>query len=119
MTAATMTAAQKTIAAAMTEAELQAAVIDLARFYGWLVHHTRPALRQSGRWSTPIQGDRGYPDLTLAKVGRLLIPELKSQRGVRTCEQIRWAEALRPHYRLWRPVDWVSGDIRRELEAAP
>lgn len=118
MTAPTLNPAQKTIAANMTEVELQNLVIDMARFYGWLVHHDRPARRQSGAWSTPIQGDRGYPDLTLAKPGRLLIPELKTQRGVRTADQIRWAQALHPHYRLWRPANWLAGDIHRALTTA-
>jgi hypothetical protein len=113
-----VTAALQALAAGMTEAKLQANVIELARVYGWLVHHTRPAQRQSGSWSTPIQGDAGYPDLTLAKPGSLLLVELKSQRGTRTRDQIRWAQALHPHYRLWRPADWLAGNIRRALVVA-
>jgi hypothetical protein len=114
--AALRTPGLKAIARAMSEAELQTLVIDLARHLGWLVHHVRPAMRQSGGYSTPIQGHKGYPDLTLAKPGRLLIPELKSQVGRCSPEQRAWADALDPYYRLWRPADWLSGVIRSELE---
>lgn len=110
------TVAQQQIAAAMSEDDLQALVVDLAHFYGWRVHHTRPALRQSGGWSTPIQGNPGFTDLVLAKAGLVRFVELKSQRGKRSNDQILWATALLPHYSLWRPGNWVDGTIRRYLE---
>ena len=53
----------------MTEAELKRAVLRLAYSHGWLVYHV-PATNVRGS-----QG-RGYPDLTLAKAGRVLWLEL-------------------------------------------
>jgi hypothetical protein len=97
----------------ITERRFQGLVIEYARLRGWLVHHTRPALRQSGGWSTPIQGDAGFPDLVLARRGALLLVELKSAKGRLSEPQRRWAEAFRGEgwgtavqYRLWRPDDW-------------
>ena len=51
----------------INEAALQNAVIELAKLYGWKVHHTRPAQMPSGKWATPIQGHAGFPDLVLVR----------------------------------------------------
>lgn len=100
------------IAAAMTEAELQTNVIDLAHAYGWLVVHQRPALTNSG-YRTAIQGDKGFPDLVLAKAGRVLLAELKSQTGRLTDDQQRWVTASGAY--VWRPTDWLNNEIHRAL----
>ena len=64
----------------MTEADLQQAVIECARTLGWMVAHFRPALRQSGRWSTPVQADgKGFPDLVLARAGRVIFAEAQER----------------------------------------
>ncbi len=93
----------------MTEAEFQRSVIELAQALGYLVHHVRPAMRQSGKWSTPIQGHKGFPDLVFAHpTGRVLFVELKSENGVLSPEQKDWGEALArssPYY-VWYPSDW-------------
>lgn len=78
----------------MTESQFQAQVVELARLRGWLVHHTRPALNRSGRWSTPITGDPGFPDLILARRGRVIIAELKSEQGRVSTAQRRWLTEL-------------------------
>ena len=93
----------------ISEAEFQAQVIELAQLRGWLVHAERPAQRQSGHWSTPIQGNAGFPDLVLARGGRLIFAELKSAKGRMRPEQQAWLDALRPgalRVFLWRPTDW-------------
>lgn len=89
-----------------TEAQFQQTVIMFAQLRGWLVHHTRPALRQSGGWSTPIQGNRGFPDLVLARNGTVLFVELKSATGRLSVDQKSWLEAIGIQFRLWRPADW-------------
>lgn len=89
----------------MTEADLLARVIDTAHLYGWLVHHTRPARTAQG-WRTPIQGDRGAPDLLLARNGVVILAELKSGRGQLGPGQADWLDACGPFGRLWRPQDW-------------
>lgn len=39
----------------------------LARQYGYLAHHMRASLSQSGRWMSAISGDPGFPDWVFAK----------------------------------------------------
>lgn len=95
---------RRAVARSQTEAEFQAAVIDLARLRGWLVMHTRPARTAKG-WATPIQGDKGYPDLTLARHKRVVFLELKSQKGRVSADQKHWLEEL-PDANLFRPSDW-------------
>lgn len=101
------------LALVMTEEEFTATVIELAQWRKWRVFHPRPARTRNG-WRTLTQGDIGYPDLTLARGGVVLLCELKSQRGRLSADQKRWAEQIGPeHYRFWRPSD--LDDIRREL----
>lgn len=90
------------------ESEFQATVVELARLRGWRLHHTRPARTQKG-WRTPIQGDPGFPDLTMVRGDRVLFVELKSERGRVSPHQEAWLEALRAagaEVAVWRPRDW-------------
>ena len=89
----------------LSEAQLQARVIDLARLRGYRVAHFRPARTAQG-WRTPITGHPGFPDLVIAKDGRFLAIELKSSTGRPTRDQLSWLDALGEHGRLWRPDDW-------------
>jgi hypothetical protein len=89
----------------LTEAQFTDTIIELAKYRGWKVAHFRPAQMQSGRWATAMKGDIGYPDLSLARRGRVLIVELKTDVGRYGRGQQEWAEALGDHYRLWRPRD--------------
>jgi hypothetical protein len=95
-----------------SESELQSTIIDIAHRFGWLVHHARPARTRSGGWATPIQGDKGFPDLVLAKNGRIIIAELKSAKGRLSPEQETWVRALGCceedppiEVYVWRPAD--------------
>lgn len=95
----------------MLEAVFQQHVVTLARLRGWLVHHTRPAKARSGRWVTPIQGDPGLPDLILARRGRVIMAELKSENGRLSGAQKRWIEHLDTsdasvEVFVWRPSLW-------------
>ena len=79
----------------LTEAECQRTIVEAAKRGGWLVHAERPAMRQSGKWSTPVQGHVGFPDLVLAHVGRgFLFVELKRKPNKLTDEQLRWMSTL-------------------------
>lgn len=98
----------------MSEASFTETVIQLAKFYGWMVTHFRPAWTESG-WRTPLSGHKGFPDLVLARNGVVLIVELKTQKGRTTKEQQRWAEAIGEQYRLWRPGD-IDTHIKEELK---
>ena len=106
------------LAGAMSEDDLLRAVLDLARLTGWMCHHCRPAQVRNGKWVTPIQGDPGFPDLILAKPGRLVVAELKSARGRVTPVQAEWLDAFAGtavEVFVWRPADWASGTIRAVL----
>ncbi len=106
-------------ARAMSEDDLLRAVLDLARLTHWQVHHCRAA-RVGNTWATPIQGDPGFPDLILAKPGRLIAAELKSARGRVTGGQAEWLDVLAAvggpvEAHVWRPADWASGAVRVAL----
>ena len=99
----------------MTEAELQEAVIELAGWYGYLIHHDRPARTKDGTWKTHIQGTAGFPDLVLVHpdTGHIIFAELKSLRGKTSDSQARWLRALASNHGhrtfLWTPDDWGPG----------
>jgi hypothetical protein len=84
-----------------TEKEFADKVVSLAKLTGWRVYRT---------WIS-IRSPAGFPDLVLAKPGRkLIIAELKSERGRLTPAQRDWLELLK-HVQgidvyMWRPSDW-------------
>lgn len=95
-----------------SEDELSNAVKALALTTGWLACHFRPA-RSSKGWSTPIEGNRGFPDWVFVRDGRLVFAELKSSKGRTSEEQKRWLEELgavrsAPEVFLWRPGDYEA-----------
>lgn len=97
-----------------SETEFLNLVVDYAHIRGWLVHHDRPAMNRHGDYRTALQGDAGFPDLVVARHGRVVFAELKSKAGRPTPAQNRWADHLRYDlgfestfdYYLWRPEDW-------------
>jgi hypothetical protein len=106
-----------TLSRAMSEADLQAAIIEYAQLKGWLVHAERSAWTSKG-YRTPIQGDKGFPDLVLARKNKVVFVECKSEKGELTGEQHNWYMALsssRYSY-IWRPSDWLDGTVQRILE---
>lgn len=79
-----------------TEAQCQDTIIAAARRCGWLVHAERPAVNRSGRWSTPVQGHPGFPDLVLITPDRtqLHLVELKRRPNKLEPAQHVWLDAL-------------------------
>lgn len=98
----------------MTEADLQKAVLDLAKLSGWRTAHFRPGMNRRGVWQTAVAGDgAGFPDLVLVHPVKraVLYRELKSERGRLTFEQHEWGRTLTAagaDYGVWRPSDWPS-----------
>lgn len=92
---------------AISEKAFQAQVVQLATLNGWLVFHPYDSRR-----STP-----GFPDLTLCRPPRLLLAEIKTQRGQVRQAQREWLAALRQcpeaEVYLWRPGNW--DEIERVL----
>jgi hypothetical protein len=91
----------------LTEADFQQRVMDTAKLNGWMCVHYRPAW-VGGRMVTALQGDKGAPDLILARGGVLLLAELKSETGRLSMDQQRWLAALGGYGRCWRPADWPA-----------
>jgi len=105
----------------LLEKELQSAVIDTARLFGWRVAHFRPAMTKHG-WKTAVGGDgAGFPDLVLVRDGVLWI-ELKVGGNTLSAEQAAWLEALRAageECYVWTDSDWFSGVVESRLRRAP
>ena len=105
--------AKKLIDLSISEKDFQDMVVDAAEKWGWLVHAERPAKSNKG-WVTPIQGKEGFPDLVLCKPPRLILAELKSQKGKVSTPQQEWLDALAicteaaidVDVVLWRPSDF-------------
>ena len=68
----------------MTEAELQALIVEVAELHDWLVFHDNDSRRNVA----------GFPDLVLVKSPRVLFLELKSEIGRVRAEQHAWMDAL-------------------------
>ena len=96
------------MAAAMSEAQLQDAVMGLADVFGLRVHHETDSRRSRA----------GFPDLVI--VGRrVLFVELKRQDGRVRPEQRAWLEALTAAEGVtavvWRPSALLDGTIQTTL----
>lgn len=105
------------------ERDFQDAVIQLAKLNNWMVHHQRPARTKDGSWRTAVQGDAGWPDLILVRDGRMIIAELKSEKGKLTPGQEDWLRAIDDvklasggavQWAIWRPSHWP--EIERWLK---
>lgn len=101
-----------------TEADLQAAVTELAEYLQWRWIHHRPARTEQG-WRTAVSGShaKGWPDLVLVRE-RLIVAELKGSWGRVTDEQQSWLDALRAagvEAYLWGPKDWdqIEATLKR------
>lgn len=105
----------------MSEDQLLTSVLDLVGVLGLHAVHFRPALDSRGRWRTPVQGDgKGWPDLTIVGPHGGLFRELKQEDRYPTVDQRAWIERLTNagfDASWWRPRDWHSGRVERELRA--
>lgn len=82
----------------ISEKDFQATVIALAQAFKWKSYHTHDSRRSTA----------GFPDLVLAR-DRLIVAELKTQKGKVTSEQEGWLAAFRRlpfvEVYVWRPSD--------------
>jgi hypothetical protein len=89
----------KLAAPAITEKDWMGQVLELASILGWECYHP---------WLS-IHSPRGWPDLALCRPPRLILAELKSEKGKTTPAQDRWLDLLRAcpgvETYLWRPSD--------------
>jgi hypothetical protein len=92
-----------------TEQALLLAIVRKCRARGLLWFHDY----------TPQRNPPGLPDLLVVGPMGFLVRELKSERGSLTSVQSRWVYALRAQRidsGVWRPSDWESGRVGRELD---
>lgn len=103
----------------MSEAELQKAIIELAKRLGWRVHHTTSASVRPGAYVTPLQGHRGFPDLVLLRPPRVVFAELKVKKNRLSQDQAVWLNGLQHSTGVagyeWREADWFTGAIEAVL----
>ena len=96
------------------EAEFQESVIQLAELCGWMVYHV-----SNVRGKLRSKTGKGFPDLVMAKPGKLIFAELKSEAGKLTVSQKVWIGVLSTipvvSVRVWRPADW--SEIEKVLTA--
>ena len=97
-----LTRARSLLGQAVTEKEFQANVLDLARMLRWRTYHTLDSRGAAA----------GFPDLVMVRGPRLVMAELKSERGRLTEPQEAWLAELGAVQTLdtfeWRPADWPA-----------
>lgn len=129
-----------------TEKQFERAVRELAAAKGWLVAHFSDSRREvvnrrtGERRLVGDSGAKGFPDLVMARGGRIVFAELKAAKGRLSGEQKEWLVALGGEFdgsvppdialrfqigsvqstsqiskwvRCWRPEDWP--EIERVL----
>lgn len=121
----------------LLETAWQAQVVGAARVYGWSMIYHAPnggAPQKNGRRVVggQIPEGRGFPDLLLIRGPRLVVAELKTEKGRMGPGQDEWLEAFRELGRhigrrwddehdtsieayVWRPSDWET--VQRVLGA--
>jgi hypothetical protein len=94
------------------EADFQAKLIRELKDNGWMVHAERTALSKSGKFMTPIQGDKGFFDIVAIHPERelVLLVECKSDGGTLSKFQEKWFLAASKCsgilVRVVRPENW-------------
>ena len=84
---------------ALTEADMQAGIVEAAQLAGWLCYHTRDSRGSAA----------GFPDLVLVRPPEMLFLELKGPGGRVSDEQAEWIEALQGCDQLHAAVLWPAG----------
>lgn len=92
-----------------SEKQFSQRVVDAAHRFNWLVYRT---------WNS-IHSPKGFPDLCMVRLSRVIFAELKREKGKVTPAQAQWLEALgNVDYHietyLWRPSQFeeIVGILR-------
>jgi hypothetical protein len=96
-----------TYAARMPERELQQLVGDLCKLLGLPHFHVRHSRGMTAGW----------PDSVIIGT-KVIYRELKAEHGQLSPDQRAIGDKLRAagaDWKVWRPRDWISGDIEKEL----
>lgn len=96
----TLTDYRQLLAGTVTEKEFLRDVTRLATLRNWLVYHTHRSDHSAA----------GFPDLCMVRDGRMVLAELKTERGRLSEAQKRWLGAISQvtgvECHLWRPSDF-------------
>jgi hypothetical protein len=87
------------------ERDWQKQVYSVAKLYGWATYHP-PDVDPRRVGGVPYE--KGWPDLTLAKPGRVLFVELKAHGNYPSAEQRKWLallDAAGLEVGVWWPKD--------------
>jgi hypothetical protein len=83
-----------------SERSFERAVVEYAEYHGWRTAHFNDSRREVVDRRTgerKLIGDKdakGFPDRIFARKGRIVIAELKAEKGRLSGEQKEWLEAL-------------------------
>lgn len=112
----------------MKESDFATYVEDLLRLYRWRWVHYRPARTEKG-WRTALTGHKGLLDYIAVRPPRLLVFEIKGDKGKVSSEEQEWIDDLIgcytidafsttkwgvPEVKVWYPKDF--DELRRWLE---
>lgn len=100
--AAELARSRSLLGQAVTEKEFQANVLELATVLRWRTFHVLDSRGSAA----------GFPDLVMVRGPRLVMAELKSERGQLSEPQRVWLDDLGAVQTLdtfeWRPADWPA-----------
>jgi hypothetical protein len=111
----------------VTETDWKSRVQETAQLFGWRWAHFRPARTKYG-WVTPMEGDKGFPDLVLVRPPRLILAELKAQPATRkagrpTDDQAEWLRQLGlvpgVETYVWTPEQWQDVYLTLAKDSRP
>lgn len=98
--AAELARARALLGAEVTEKDFQGEVLRAARLLGWRCYHTLDSRGSAA----------GFPDVVAVRGSRLVMAELKRQKGTVSDAQQAWLDDLAKvatlETFLWRPTDW-------------
>ena len=102
------------VAQAISEKELLQTVIELAEVNAWKCYHVFESAKYARRTS------KGFPDLLLIRDGKLIVAELKSEKGSLTNDQAQWLSEFeqcdRVQVFIWTPFSLLDGRIEEVLK---
>ena len=94
---------------AVTEKELQSAVLEFMRWRGWMCYHTFDSRRSAA----------GFPDLVAVRGSRLLFVEFKKEKEKAKPKQVKWLDALvEAHDEVYLVRPSSQDDFLENLEAS-
>lgn len=96
----------------MKERDFGRQIETMLDYYGWIWKHDETAQRPGGGFATAFKGRKGFPDYVAVRRDRVLVAEIKSEKGRVSDEQKIWLAAFESSGKvetyLWRPSDLSS-----------